>query len=82
MFEKKKRLELVDILRGAKPIQIDYEELKKIALALSMSKEELFTMWKKRMVEYLEQGGFNIEKNAKLTDTIFNCAQKFISQDS
>ena len=32
MFEKKKRLELVDILRGAKPIQIDYEELKKIAL--------------------------------------------------
>ena len=28
MFERKKRLELVDILRGAKPIQIDFEELK------------------------------------------------------
>ena len=29
-FERKKRLELVDILRGAKPIQIDFLELKKI----------------------------------------------------
>ena len=30
MFERRKRLELVDILRGAKPIQIDFKELKKI----------------------------------------------------
>ena len=29
MFERKKRLEMVDILRGAKPIQIDFHELKK-----------------------------------------------------
>ena len=42
MFERKKRLELVDILRGAKPIQIDYFELKKIADNLKMDKNQLF----------------------------------------
>ena len=78
MFERKKRLELVDILRGAKPIQIDFSELKKIATALNMSKEELFTMWKIRMIEYLEEGGFNIEKNKKLLESMFECANKNI----
>ncbi len=78
MFERKKRLELVDILRGAKPIQIDFEELKKIASALSMSKEELFLMWKKRMIEYFQEGGFNIENNKKLVDSMFDCALKVI----
>lgn len=82
MFERKKRLELVDILRGAKPIQIDFEELKKIASALNMSKEELFSMWKTRMIEYLEEGGFNIEKNKELLKAIFDCAWKNTSSKS
>lgn len=81
MFERKKRLELVDILRGAKPIQIDFAELKKIANALKMDNKELFEMWKKRMVEYLIEGGFNIEKNKKLLDSMFNCAFDVISSD-
>ncbi len=81
MFERKKRLELVDILRGAKPIQIDYSELKNIAVALNMSNEELFEMWKKRMIEYLEQGGFNIEKNKKLLTSMFDCAYETMKSD-
>lgn len=82
MFERKKRLELVDILRGAKPIQIDFEELKKIAKALNMKNEELFEMWKSRMLEYLQEGGFSIEKgkeeNKELIDSMFDCAKKKI----
>ena len=78
MFDRKKRLELVDILRGAKPIQIDFEELKNIAKALDMSKEELFFMWKKRMIEYLKDGGFNLEKNKILTEKIFETAKDYI----
>ncbi len=78
MFERKKRLELVDILRGAKPIQIDFSELKKIANALNMNDEELFLMWKSRMIEYLTEGGFNIEKNRSLIDAMFDCAHKNI----
>ena len=78
LFERKKRLELVDILRGAKPIQIDFMELKKIAQALNMNNDELFNLWKKRMIEYLSEGGFNIEKNKKLLETMFDCAWNFI----
>lgn len=78
MFERKKRLELVDILRGAKPIQIDFNELKNIANALNMTKEELFEMWKKRMTEYLKEGGFNLDNNKKLLDTMLNCAKDYV----
>ncbi len=75
MFERKKRLELVDILRGAKPIQIDFEELKKIAQALKLDDYGLFEMWKKRMLEYLEEGGFNLQNNKELADAMFECAK-------
>lgn len=79
IFERKKRLELVDILRGAKPIQIDFLELKKIADTLNMSNDELFTLWKSRMIEYLKEGGFNIEKNRKLIDAMFDCANSAVT---
>lgn len=82
MFERKKRLELVDILRGAKPIQIDFEELKQIAKILNMTKEQLFEMWKTRMLEYLQEGGFNIDKNKNLINKIFKTAQTYIMQES
>ncbi|MBQ4646946.1 MAG: hypothetical protein IJB79_06325 [Candidatus Gastranaerophilales bacterium] len=78
LFERKKRLELVDILRGAKPIQIDFFELKKIATALNMNNKELFNLWKTRMIEYLKEGGFNIDKNKKLIDAMFTCANNSI----
>ena len=79
MFEGKKRLELVDILRGAKPIQIDFMELKKIAKALNMSNDELFDLWKTRFVEYLQEGGFNIEKNKDILNSMLECAKKVTS---
>ena len=80
MFDRKKRLELVDILRGAKPILIDFEELKEIANVLKMSTEELFKLWKTRMIEYLKEGGFNIEKNIKLINSMFKCAYEEIKK--
>ncbi|MBR5303498.1 MAG: helix-turn-helix transcriptional regulator [Candidatus Gastranaerophilales bacterium] len=79
IFERKKRLELVDILRGAKPIQIDFLELKKIADTLNMNDNELFLLWKSRMIEYLKEGGFNIEKNKKLIEAMFKCASNAVS---
>lgn len=74
LFERKKRLELVDILRGAKPIQIDYLELKKIATALNMGNKDFFALWKSRMIEYLKDGGFDVDKNKNLLDSMFACA--------
>jgi len=81
MFERKKRLDLVDILRGKKPIQIDFEELKKIAKVLNMDNSELFEIWKKRMLEYLREGGFNIEKNNELLNKMFESAKKYTMQE-
>ncbi len=82
MFERKKRLELVDILRGAKPIQIDFEELKKVANILNMTKTQFFEMWKTRMLEYLQDGGFNLEKNKNLLDKMFQSAQNYAKTES
>ncbi len=78
MFERKKRLNLVDILRGAKPIQIDFCELKNISDALNLSDEELYELWQRRMTEFLKEGGFNIEKNKKLLDSMFEGAKKYL----
>lgn len=78
LFERKKRLELVDILRGAKPIQIDFLELKEIASALKMNNNELFEFWKTRLKEYLKDGGFNIQKNEKLINEMFECAKNVV----
>jgi len=44
-----------------------------------MSNEELFSLWKSRMIEYLKDGGFNIDKNKKLLETMFNCANRAIT---
>ena len=82
MFERKKRLELVDILRGVKPIQIDFCELKKIAQTLKMNEVEMFELWKSRMIEYLKEGGFNIDKNKHIIEAMFNCAQKTIMTEN
>ena len=78
MFERKKRLNLVDILRGAKPLQIDFLELKNISDALNMSNDELYELWHRRLLEFLTDGGFNMEKNKKLADAMFDGAKEYI----
>ena len=45
-----------------------------------MSNEELFNLWKSRMIEYLKEGGFNIERNKKLVDTMFDCVNDIVYQ--
>lgn len=81
LFERRKRLELVDILRGAKPLPVDFSELKNIASALKLSNEELFDLWEGRMRAYLIEGGFDFQKNKKLIDTMFEAARKYLKVD-
>lgn len=77
-FPRKKRLEIVDILRGAIPIPIDYKELSMIAQVLDIDKDELYDMWEKRMKQVLETNGMNIYANAALVNAMFDCAKKYI----
>lgn len=77
-FPRRQRLEMVDILRGARPIPLDWEELKVIAQVLDISKEEMYTFWEKRLRQVLSGAGFNMENNKELAEAMFECAHKHI----
>lgn len=78
-FPRKKRLEIVDILRGASPLPIDFKELNMIAQVLDLKKDEIYPLWEARLKQVLESSGMNITANAQLINTMFECAKKFIN---
>ena len=78
-FPRKKRLEMVDILRGALPIPIDFKELQLIGQILDLGKEEIYSIWEKRLRQVLEVNGMNTNANAALINTMFDCAKKYIN---
>ena len=75
---RKKRIDIVDVLRGALPLPIDYKELKMIGKTLNMPEEEIYSMWETRMKQVLESAGMNIYANSGLVTTMFDCARKFL----
>lgn len=77
-FPRKKRIDIVDILRGAMPIPIDYKELKLIGKTLNMPNTEIYSMWENRVKQVLESAGMNIYSNAELINSMFDCAQKYL----
>lgn len=78
-FPRKKRLQIVDILRGTLPVPIDYKELSMIAQVLDLSADDIYNIWEKRMKQVLEINGMNIYSNAALVNSMFDCAKKFIN---
>ena len=59
-FPRKKRIDIVDILRGALPIPIDYKELNLIGKTLNIPKNEIYNIWETRVKQVLESAGMNI----------------------
>lgn len=78
-FPRKKRIDIVDMLRGSLPIPIDFKELLMIAQVLELNQEDIYSMWEKRMKQVLEANGMNIYANAALVNAMFDCAKKYIS---
>ncbi len=78
-FPRKKRLEMVDMLRGALPVPIDYKELELIGQVLDLGKDEIYAMWEKRVRQVLETNGMNVYANAALVNSMFDCAKKFVN---
>lgn len=78
-FPRNKRLDVVDILRGALPIPIDYKELESIAKVINMSDEETFDIWEDRFKQVLELNGMNVYSNSELVSTMLDCAKTFVS---
>ena len=77
-FPRKKRIDIVDMLRGTLPIPIDFKELTMIAQVLDLSKDDIYSMWERRMKQVLESNGMNIYSNAALVNSMFECAKKYI----
>ena len=77
-FPRKKRIDIVDVLRGALPLPIDYKELKMIGKTLNMPEEEIYSLWETRMKQVLESAGMNIYADSGLVTTMFDCARKFL----
>ena len=77
-FPRKKRIDIVDVLRGALPLPIDYKELKMIGKTLNMPEEEIYSLWETRMKQVLESAGMNIYANSGLVTTMFDCARNFL----
>ena len=77
-FPRKKRIDIVDILRGALPIPIDYKELKLIGKTLNMPNEEIYEMWELRIRQVLESAGMNIYSNSALITSMLDCARNYL----
>lgn len=77
-FPRKKRLEIVDMLRGTLPIPIDFKELSMIGQVLDLGKEDMYNIWEKRLKQVLELNGMNVYSNAALVNSMFDCAKKYI----
>lgn len=78
-FPRKKRLEVVDLLRGALPLPIDFKELSMIAQVLDLSKDEIYPLWENRLKQVLESSGMNINANSALINSMFDCAKHYIN---
>lgn len=77
-FPRKKRIDMVDMLRGALPIPSDYKELLVIGQILNIPKEDIFSMWEKRVRQLFESGGVNLSSNSLMIDAMFDCAKKLL----
>ena len=79
-FPRKQRLEIVDILRGARPIPLDWEAVNLIAQILDITKEEIYVFWEKRLRQVLKTAGFNFENNSELAEAMFDCSRNYIEK--
>ena len=77
-FPRKKRVYIVDMLRGAYPLPIDFKELQMIGQTLGLSKNDIFNLWEDRMKQVLETNGMNIQSNLALVNAMLDCARKSI----
>lgn len=79
-FPRKKRVEVVDILRGARPIPLDWKELSLIAQVLDVKKEEIYPFWEERARQLFQTSGMNLQANQGLVDAMFDCARMYIQK--
>ncbi len=79
-FPRKKRVEIVDILRGARPIPLDWKELSLIAQVLDITREEIYPFWEERARQLFQSAGMNLQANVGLVNAMFDCARTYVEK--
>jgi len=77
-FSRQKRIDLVDLWRGAEPLPLDWNYLASIAEVLDVSKTEIYPYWEKRMQQYLMLGGLDVISNSGLINAMFGGAKEYL----
>ena len=77
-FPRNKRVEIVDLWRGAEPLPLDWKYLSTIAEILEISSKEIYPYWQARMQQYLTMGGIDYISNNRLLDAMFEGARKYL----
>lgn len=81
-FPRKQRPEIVDILRGARPLPLDWDFVKTIGNVLDADENNMFELWEKRLKQLLNTAGFNMDSNEQLAKEMFKCAENYIKENS
>jgi len=77
-FTRKRRVEIVDLWRGALPLPLDWTYLYSIAEILNVSAQEIYPFWKSRMQQYLIAGGIDMMLNSELVNSMFEGANSYL----
>jgi hypothetical protein len=76
-FPRGKRVDIVDVLRGAIPVPLDYNELQEICSNVNMTDEQTFDIWENRFKQTLEMNGLNLYSNSGLVNSMIECAKNY-----
>jgi transcriptional regulator with XRE-family HTH domain len=77
-FSRQRRVEIVDLWRGAQPLPLDWTYLSSIADALEIPGKDIYPYWQSRMQQYLVSGGIDIISNGGLIHSMFNGAKSYL----
>jgi transcriptional regulator with XRE-family HTH domain len=77
-FPRTKRVDVVDLWRGAKPLPLDWTYLENIASILEVSKKDIYPYWQAQMQQYLMCGGIDMISNTGLINAMFEGAKSYL----
>ncbi|MEI7474053.1 MAG: helix-turn-helix transcriptional regulator [bacterium] len=77
-FPRQKRLEMVDLWRGAEPLPLDWNDLAAVAEVLELSSKDIYPYWQARLQQYLVVGGIDLFANTGLINAMFEGAKSYL----
>lgn len=77
-FSRNKRVEIVDLWRGAEPLPLDWNYLSLITEVLELPAKDIYPYWQARMQQYLMCGGIDFVSNIGLMNSMFDCAKSYL----